>query len=28
MAMGGTLMLSNRPDGGGLEATLTLRNAG
>ncbi|NTY40077.1 ATP-binding protein [Burkholderia diffusa] len=28
LAMGGTLTLNNRPDGGGLEARLTLRNAG
>ncbi|CAG9262933.1 hypothetical protein BCEP4_2760005 [Burkholderia cepacia] len=26
--MGGTLTLNNRADGGGLEARLTLRNAG
>ncbi|MCA3821493.1 MAG: two-component sensor histidine kinase, partial [Burkholderia sp.] len=28
LAMGGTLTLNNRPDGGGLEARLTLRNTG
>ncbi|WP_455776071.1 sensor histidine kinase, partial [Burkholderia stabilis] len=28
LAMGGTLTLNNRPDGGGIEARLTLRNAG
>ena len=28
LAMGGTLTQNNRPDGGGLEARLTLRNTG